>query len=153
MKIRSLTIVFLFFAAANLSFGQIKKPAKWAFKASKENPKVGDIITIFFTATIEEGWYLYSSKLAVEGPMPTSVSFTANGSFQAIGELQAINPKEKQDEVWGGKIQYFVKTGVFTQKVKILKDHPVIDGKLSYQTCTIKDGSCIPNKDKFTLSL
>lgn len=150
MKFRYL---FLFFFIGITATAQIKKPAKWTFKASKENPKVGEVITILFTATIEEGWYLYSSKLAVDGPMPTTVTFTPNGSFQPVGDLLALNPKEKMDEVWGGKVHYFTKTGIFSQKVKVLKEHPVIDGKLSYQTCTIKDGSCIPNKDKFSLSL
>lgn len=150
---KKIALIFGLLCIAVLSNAQILKPAKWTFKASKEKPQVGETISIIFTASIDADWYLYSSKLAVEGPMPTTVSFTNNGSFQVVGELQAVNPKEKFDEVWDGKIQYFVKTGVFIQKVKILKPNATIEGKISYQTCTLKDGSCVPNKDKFSLIL
>lgn len=149
---RSLVFLLFFFVSASVS-AQILKPAKWSFKASKASPKVGETVNIIFTATIDNGWYLYSSKLVVDGPMPTEATFTKNGSFEAVGSLIPVNPKEKYDEIWEGKVHYFTEKAVFVQKVKILKVSPTVEGTLNYQTCTTKDGSCIPNKEKFKLSL
>lgn len=150
------TKYFLFIALLFIGFSssaQVLKPAKWSFKASKANPAVGETINIIFTATIDKEWYMYSSRLNVEGPMPTEAKFTNNGSFETVGDLIPIKPKEKYDEIWEGKVNYFTGTAIFVQKVKVLKSNPTVEGQLSYQTCTIKDGSCIPNKDKFRLSL
>ena len=144
-----ITLLFIGFSAS----AQVLKPAKWSFKASKVDPKVGETINIIFTATIDKEWYMYSSRLKVEGPMPTEASFINNGSFETVGDLIPIKPKEKYDEIWEGKVNYFTDKAIFVQKVKVLKPNPIVEGRLSYQTCTIKDGSCIPNKDKFKLSL
>jgi thiol:disulfide interchange protein DsbD len=144
-----ITVLFIGFSTS----AQVLKPAKWNFKASKVNPQVGETINIIFTATIDKEWYMYSSRLKVDGPMPTEARFTNNGSFETVGDLIPIKPKEKYDEIWEGKVNYFTEKAIFVQKVKVLKSNPTIEGLLSYQTCTIKDGSCVPNKDKFKLSL
>lgn len=146
-------LVFLFVSIAFVSSAQILKPAKWTFTSSKTNAKVGDTIELTFTAAIDEGWYMYSSNLKVEGPMPTTVSFTPNNTYKLIGKLTPVKPKQKYDEIWEGKVDYFEKTAKFTQKVKILKANPVIEGKIECQTCTTKDGKCVPNKDKFKFDI
>lgn len=151
-SIRYFFIISLLFIGFSSS-SQVLKPAKWSFKASKVGPKVGETINIIFTATIDKEWYMYSSRLKVEGPMPTEANFVNNGSFETVGGLIPIKPKEKYDEIWEGKVNYFTGKAIFVQKVKVLKPNPIVEGRLSYQTCTIKDGSCIPNKDKFKLSL
>lgn len=151
-SVRYLLITCLCICSISTS-AQVLKPAKWSFKASKVDPKVGETINIIFTATLDKAWYMYSSRLNVEGPMPTTASFVKNGSFEIVGDLIPIKPKEKYDEIWEGKVNYFTGTAIFVQKVKVLKSNPTVEGQLSYQTCTIKDGSCIPNKDKFKLSL
>ncbi len=149
---RSLFVICSFICSIFAS-AQVLKPAKWNFKASKANPAVGETINIIFTATLDKAWYMYSSRLNVDGPMPTTASFVKNGSFEVVGDLIPVKPKEKYDEIWEGKVSYFTEKAVFVQKVKVLKANPTVEGQLSYQTCTIKDGSCIPNKDKFKLSL
>jgi DsbC/DsbD-like thiol-disulfide interchange protein len=136
-----------------LTSAQILKPVKWSFSASKAKPAVGETIDIVFDGKIDKGWHLYSSELKVEGPMPTEVEFEPNASYQLVGKLKAINPKEKYDEVWEGKITYFDKQAKFIQKIKILKAGAIIEGKIKCQTCTDKDGKCVPNKDKFSLNL
>lgn len=142
----------LLFAGLSTS-AQVLKPADWNFKASKMNPQVGETINIIFTANIDKAWYMYSSRLSVEGPMPTSATFIKNNSFETVGDLIPIKPKQKYDEIWGGNVDYFTGTAVFVQKVKVLKTNPTVEGQLTFQTCTIKDGSCIPGKEKFKLSL
>ena len=150
MKFKSLIIsvlgLFIF------SF-QILKPVKWTFSPSKKGAKVGETIELVFKGKIDPGWYLYSSDLKVDGPMPTEIEFDQNGSFQLVGKLMPINAKEKYDEIWEGKVNYFVKEAKFIQKVKILKSSTEISGKIKCQTCTEKDGKCVPNRDKFSISI
>lgn len=135
------------------SFAQIQKPSKWTFSAPSAKAKVGETINLVFTAKIDQGWYMYSSELKVEGPMPTEVVFVADNSFKPVGKLVAVNPKEKYDDVWNGKISYFVKEAKFIQKVKILKANPRIEGKINCYTCTEKSGTCVPSKDKFSFDV
>jgi thiol:disulfide interchange protein len=141
------TILFLFscFAAS----AQILKPAKWTFTASKTTAKVGETIDLYFNAAIDDKWYMYSSDLKVEGPLPTTANFTANDSYKLVGKLTPINPKKKHDDIWGGEVAYFEHSAKFIQKVKILKANPAIEGKIECQTCTTENGKCVPNKDKF----
>lgn len=132
---------------------QILKPAKWTFTPSVSKVKVGETIDLIFTAKIDPDWYMYGSEIKVKGPAPTEVEFVANNSFKPVGKLVAVNPKEKFDEVWKGNISYFVKEAKFIQKVKILKKDPKIEGKIKCYTCTEKDGTCVPNKDKFSFDI
>lgn len=143
--------LILFFSLITIAASaQILKPAKWTFTPSKTSAKVGETIDLVFTAKIDNGWYMYSSDLKVEGPMPTAANFTKNDTYELVGKLTPQKPKEKYDDIWGGKVHYFEKEAKFVQKVKIKKANPVIDGKIECQTCTTQDGKCVPNKDKFS---
>ena len=132
-----------------ITSAQILKPTKWTFTPAKTSAKIGETIDLVFTAKIDDNWYTYSSELKVKGPAPTAANFTKNDSYALVGNLVPIKPKEKYDEVWGGKIQYFEHEAKFIQKVKITKANPVIEGKIECYTCTNKDGTCVPSKDKF----
>jgi len=143
-------ILFIFLFASSLAASaQILKPAKWTFTPSKTSAKVGETIDLVFTAKIDDNWYMYSSELKVDGPLPTAANFTKNDTYALVGKLVPVKPKEKFDDIWGGKVQYFEHEAKFIQKVKITKANPVIEGKIECQTCTTKDGKCVPNKDKF----
>lgn len=142
-------LVFLFGLTTFATSAQILKPVEWAFSSSKPTASVGETIDLVFTATIDEGWYMYSSQLKVEGPLPTTANFTKNDTYQLVGKLTPLKPKQKYDDIWGGKVDYFEHNAKFIQKVKILKANPVIEGKIECQTCTTKDGKCVPNKNKF----
>ncbi|WP_337042911.1 protein-disulfide reductase DsbD domain-containing protein [Emticicia sp. 17c] len=137
------------FATSLAASAQILKPAKWTFTPSKTSAKVGETIDLVFTAKIDDSWYMYSSELKVDGPLPTTANFTKNDTYTLVGKLVPVKPKEKYDDIWGGKVQYFEHEAKFIQKVKITKANPVIEGKIECQTCTTKDGKCVPNKDKF----
>lgn len=149
-RVFQIIVTLSFFGFTSL---EIVKPVKWSFTSNPAKASVGQTVDLVFTGKIDKGWYMYSSELKVDGPMPTEVEFTSNGSFQKVGKLVPVNPKEKYDEIWAGKVNYFVKEAKFIQKVKILKTGAVIEGKIVCQTCTEKDGKCVPNKDKFSFKL
>ncbi|MCP9747518.1 protein-disulfide reductase DsbD domain-containing protein [Lacihabitans sp. CS3-21] len=142
--------IFFCFGIVFLMSVDILKPVKWTFTSTPKKPAIGQTVDLVFTGKIEKDWYIYSSELKVEGPNPTELDLISNGSYQKVGKLVAVNPKEKYDKIWEGTIHYFVKEAKFIQKVKILKSDATIEGKINSYTCTLKDGSCIPNKDKFS---
>ena len=50
-----------------------KEPVKWAITAQQQEPGAWDIV---FTATVDQGWYVYSQENFGEaGPMPTAFAF------------------------------------------------------------------------------
>lgn len=137
------------FTSSLVASAQILKPTKWTFAPAKTSARIGETIDLVFTAKIDDNWYLYSSDLKVKGPLPTAAIFTNNDSYIVVSKLIPVKPKEKYDEIWGGKIHYFEHEARFIQKVKITKANPVIEGKMECYTCTYKDGTCVPGKDKF----
>ena len=61
-------ILFLFVAfLASKSFAQIFNPVSWDFSHERVSESEVDLI---FTATIDEGWYVYS-QFCGEGPVAT----------------------------------------------------------------------------------
>ncbi|MEM8565796.1 MAG: cytochrome c biogenesis protein CcdA [Bacteroidota bacterium] len=125
--------------------GQILEPSSWEHEASKTDVVIGEETTLVFTATVDKDWYLYSSDFDPDcGPMVTTFKFIENDSYELVGELKAINPVEKFDDIFECNVKIFKKTGRFEQKIKILSNSPVIAGNYEFQVCSDIDGKCIP---------
>jgi thiol:disulfide interchange protein len=139
-----------------LAFGavaQVLKPATWSYDVSKKQVAVGDEVELIFNARIDKDWYLYSSDFDPElGPMVTEFKFEKHPSYELVGKVIPVKPKKKYDDLWGGEYTYFVGTGQFRQKIKVLKPELLVKGSYEYQVCTDIDGRCIPFDDEFTFS-
>lgn len=122
----------------------------WEIKASRTEAKIGEEITISFFVTPKPNWYTYSSDFEEGGPQVTKFNFTPNPSYQLIGNVEAINPEKKHDEIFDMEVRFFKKRGEFRQKVKILKKDFLISGTVDYQTCSDKTGQCIPCEFDFS---
>ncbi|WP_128545656.1 protein-disulfide reductase DsbD family protein [Larkinella soli] len=120
-----------------------KDPSHWTFGASRPEAKVGEVVEIRLNATLDNGWHMYSSDLNPDiGPIVTSAKWKENGSFEKIGPLVSLGPKEEFEEVWSAKVRYFEGKATFVQKIRIRKANPVIEGTLEYQTCS--GTTCLP---------
>lgn len=132
------------------SIAQIETPVKWAYSTSSNSVKEGETIELIFTATIQEGWHLFSSDFSRDlGPIVATFNFEKHPSYKLVGDIKPLKPKKKFDDIFGGDYTYFVNKGVFKQKVKILQNNPVIKGDFSGQTCTNDDGKCVGVNDDF----
>ncbi len=150
MKSQALLALFILFFPFYLS-AQVLKPISWATSISAESPKIGQEVELLFKATIENDWYLYSSDFDPElGPQVTTFSFEPNKSFALVGEITPVQPKKKYDDLWEGEYTYFIGSGEFKQKVKILEPEFSIQVKVAYQVCTDVTGRCIPLDDEFS---
>lgn len=123
---------------------QITQPSKWKVRLEPATVAIGGQAELVFNASIDKGWYLYSSDFDPSiGPTVTTVKVEPQAGLEVIGKLIPIGAKEKFDPVWEAKIRYFTTSAEFRQKVKISK--PISQIKVSYdgQVCTEIDGKCI----------
>lgn len=124
----------------------------WSVTFSPSELKAGATATIIIKGVIHKDWYVYSNDFSPEvGPNVAEFSWEKNDGYQLLGDAKPIGNHKEMDEVFGGEVSKFTGVAEFRQSVKILKDHPVIKGKLVYQTCSMITGMCVMDKYIFTV--
>jgi DsbC/DsbD-like thiol-disulfide interchange protein len=132
---------------------QIVKPASWSFSASPVKGKTG-IYEVHLTATIQDGWTIYSQWTPADGPEPTVIKFSPNSNVLLGGKAKELGAKKvKHEEVFGVDVHYFEKKVDFVQivKLKSAKGDKVIKGKINYMTCD--KNQCITDEVEFNIPL
>lgn len=145
---KRLAAILLLLVVSIKTFSQVKNHATWSFEVPKKEVKVGDVIEIKFNAIIDEGWDLYSSEFPAEGPIKTTFEYKKNGTFELVGKVKPIGFHNKEDEFFG-TVSIAEGKASFVQKIRILKENPVIEGVIDGQTCTVRDGQCVLLKSDF----
>lgn len=131
---------------------KIVHPVSWEVQLEKDDYSAGDEIFVLFHASIEGGWYLYSTNIdIVPGPLPTEFTFEESDTYELIGETTPVDAKKKFDKIFEGDVEYFEKTGLFRQKIKVLKESLSISGNISFQVCNEEIGQCIPDEYDFSV--
>lgn len=103
----------------------------------------GNEATLTFTATIDNGWHMYSTDLPDGGPTAANINFDALKGAEAIGKLTPGSGEiEMFDPMFEMQVRYFEKTATFTQKFKITEPEYQITGYLQYGACN--DENCMP---------
>ncbi len=154
MKLRLCTLtVFVFLISPFLLRAQLLKPAKWNIQLSKTQAKAGDEIEIIFNATIDDNWYLYANDFDPDcGPILAELEFPETVNFELVGDLKAIDPLEKHEEVFDCDVKIFKKHGEFRQRIRVLSGPLSISGSIEGQVCTEVDGSCVGFVEDFAFS-
>lgn len=137
--------LFLLAAFATItSLAMAQNPVSWSFKSKKIS---GNVYELQMTATIQDGWHLYSQQQPGDAvAQPTSFSFNKNPLIELDGKVKEIGVLEKyRDEQLDISANQYSKEVVFVQRVKLKgKAKTNITGKLEYQTCN--DEKCLPVK-------
>src|SRR5688572_16409653 len=96
---KRLLLVAAMAAIASLSFAQVKDPVKWSFSSKKK-----DAITyeVRITATIDNGWHIYSQTTPDGGPIPTTIEFTKNPLLVVEGIPKEVGKLEQKHEALFG---------------------------------------------------
>jgi DsbC/DsbD-like thiol-disulfide interchange protein len=128
--------------AGGTANGQILKPVTWSYGAKKTGPNEA---TIFFKATIDEGWHVYSQHVKEGGPIPTKFTFTASNDYSLEGPTTEPQPVLRMEKVFNMEVGFFVKNVLFEQKVKLKTGQATISGQLEFMTCN--DSQCLPPTD------
>lgn len=133
---------FIFLLISFASFSQIIKPPVWTSRIDPVNPTVGEEVTLVLEAQIPMGWYVYGTSFDPGlGPWLTELKLEESEDYTPVGKLEEIGAKTKYDDVWEGDISYFIKDGLFHQKLIVKASTGQIKGTLKYQMCS--DIQCI----------
>lgn len=132
----SFLLVLSFFSS-----GQILNKVKWSFDIKNISDSESEL---YFTATIEKGWHLYSTMVVENGPIPTSFHFDSSNVHLLIGEVVADRaPLKVFDKSFNTELEYFSDEVTFKQKIKRSPDKPVeIKGFVEFMSCN--DETCTP---------
>lgn len=127
--------------------GQIKNPVKFTYSI---NTLANNEYEAVLSATLENGWHIYSKDLPPDSGIPTEMKLSGN-NIQPIGKTIEVGKKHDEfSEAFGVQIVYYSNSAQFKQKFK-LKD-PSKPGnavaEITYQTCN--DKVCLaPNTLEF----
>ncbi|MEY8847500.1 protein-disulfide reductase DsbD domain-containing protein [Psychroserpens sp. XS_ASV72] len=122
------------------AFAQVLEPVKWETSVTKISDTEYDLIA---TATIDEGWHLYSQNVPEDGPIPTTFNYTTTSDFKLVGKTLEDEGHTIDDPVFEMKIKFFELKADFKQRIKILnKDLSIVKGEVEFMVCD--DKRCLP---------
>ena len=122
------------------SIAQIYDPVNWTFSQKELS---NNEFEVSFTATIEEGWHLYSQHLPNDdGPIATAFYFEGNQNVELLGDVKEPEAIAEYDPNFDMELKFFSKKVVFKQKVKVLGESGLAKGELEFMVCDEK--MCLP---------
>jgi len=135
---------------AFVSEAQMHQPVKWHFTAVPVSESEASLI---FTATLEEGWHVYSQFIEEGGPLPTTFTFEPSNDYSLVGIVkEESTPVKSYDKTFMMEIVWFSHTAIFTQKVKLRVPAATVKGSVEFMACT--DEICLlPSKVNFNLEV
>lgn len=147
MNFRNWLILVLTFLYTGIS-AQIKDPVKLKFDV---NPAGNNVYEAVISATLEQGWHIYSKDLPPDSGIPTEMIVTSKEGIELIGGITEVGKKHDEfSEAFGVQIVYFSNNAQFKQKFRFKNPEKpaVISVEFTYQTCD--DRVCLaPNTLEF----
>lgn len=125
---------------------EILTPVKWTSEVKMTDDSHG---VMTFTATIDDGWHMYSTNLPKGGPQPLSITLDTAEGVTLDGELTPSKvPHEQVDNVFHMKLGWWTDAVTLTQAFTATKPDYNIEGYLTYMVCN--DVTCqAPTKEQF----
>lgn len=123
-----------------MAFAQIERPVTWAFDTE---PGDNGQVIVNFTASIDQGWHLYSQFIEAGGPVPTSFTFEGVEGYELVGSVsEAGNKHSGYDETFKMDLSYFDTKATFSQAVSLSGSSANVKGYLEFMVCN--DEKCLP---------
>ncbi len=143
-------LLFLIFSTVMLQ-AQILNPVSWAITSKKIKDKTYEVN---LTATINNGWHIYSQSTPEGGPIPTSISFTKNPLFDLDGKTKESGKLEQRhEEIFGVDVKQFSNKVDFIQVIK-LKSPVKTSANIVVEYMVCNDKQCLPpTSKKFSIAL
>jgi thiol:disulfide interchange protein DsbD len=122
---------------------QVKNPVQWSFSSKKVNATSYEV---HLTASIENGWHIYSQTTPEGGPIPTSIDYLKNPLLTLNGATKEIGKMEQHNEpLFGVDVKQFSNKVDFVQVVQLKsKAKTALNGHIEFMTCN--DHECLPPK-------
>jgi hypothetical protein len=135
----------------SIATAQIQNPVKWTYTAKKIADKIYEV---HISASIDQGWHVYTLDHKADVGVATSVKFANNPLATKEGALQAKGkPVSLKDPSSGEMVKFYTNNVDLVQVYKLKTAVPTkITGTLDYMTCN--DERCMPPASKpFTIAL
>ena len=131
---------FFLLCVAFLSSAQILEPIKWSFSTKSISDSEAELI---FTASVDNNWHLYGTKLPEGGPSPTTFSFYEINGATLVGEVTPErDPKVVFDKQFEMELNWYDSEVSFVQKINIEESDYTIKGEVVFMGCN--DETCLP---------
>lgn len=140
--------LLLLFSAAQ---SQIIKPVKWTTRVDKVSDTEANVV---LTATIDQGWHLYSQYNPAGASLPMVFTITPSKAYAIVGKVAEYpKPTEFYEEVFKVTEKFWTGKAYFTQRIKVLSDK-TFDFAISHsgQACQ-DDGYCVQVEDDLVVKI
>ncbi len=122
-------------------FAQLKSPVAWSFTSKKLS---GNKYELKMSASVGNGWHIYSQKTPIGGPEPTQFTFSPNALVNNTGTPKEVGKMvKKHDDSFGIDVMYYSNKVDFVQTVTVkgaIKTN--VSGKVYFMVCD--DSKCLP---------
>ena len=120
--------------------GQMMDPVHFS---SQLKPLQGSEAEIVFTATVDDGWHVYSTDMGNDGPISATFNVVKMEGVETVGPLRPRGHVVKQfDKMFGMELRFFEHRAQFVQKIRFTRPEYTIDCYLEYGACN--DEMCMP---------
>ena len=107
------------------------------------NTLQGDEAEIVFSASVDNGWHVYSTDMGDDGPTSASFQAVKLDGVETVGKLQPRGEVIKQfDKMFDMELRFFEHKACFVQKVRFTQPTYAIECYLEYGACN--DEMCLP---------
>jgi len=122
------------------TWGQMMDPVHFSSQLKMLEGGEGEIV---FSATIDDGWHVYSTDLGNNGPVSATFTAVQMEGVETVGRLKARGNEVKQfDKLFDMELRFFERQATFVQKVRFTQPQYTIDCYLEYGACN--DEMCMP---------
>lgn len=98
---------------------------------------------LVFSATIADGWHIFSTDVPPGGPTPTTLNIEQIEGAKTVGTLVGKgNQKEEYSDDFGMTLRFYEHAATFHQRFKLIGNSYHIKGYLRYAACN--DQMCMP---------
>ncbi len=140
MRKTVLMSLLLFVTFALQAVAQMQEPIHFKSELKKKSATEAEIV---FTATIDDGWHVYSTDLPDGGPISATFNVDKMEGVELVGKLTPVGKEEdKFDQMFQMQVRFFEHNAQFVQKIKITGATYSIEGYLQYGACN--DQNCLP---------
>tara|TARA_R110000868_G_scaffold226619_2_gene479276 strand:- start:79 stop:2118 length:2040 start_codon:yes stop_codon:yes gene_type:complete len=138
---KNITILLFFLLLSHFQVtAQILDPVEWSTSVEKISDTEYKLIT---TATIEEGWHLYSQNVPEGGPIPTTFTYNnKKNTFKLINSTEEDVGHTVNDPVFEMIIKFFEGEAIFQQQVEVTEKLTTINATVEFMVCD--DSRCLP---------
>lgn len=126
----------------------VKNPIEWSASVKKSSfpLKPGSIFKALVSATIADGWHLYSMDQMEGGPIPTWIIVPDGQPFTLKGRVREPQPAVEFDPNFNLDTRFFENSVTFEMTIKAAASVPsgtkAVRIDVRYQTCN--DRTCLP---------